>query len=191
MMRVISGNCKGRKLKAVPGSTTRPTTDKVKESLFNMIGPYFDGGLGLDLFAGSGSLGIEALSRGLHKVIFVDRNIKACQTVKENIQSCQLDKRYELFRNDAKRALQAIIKRGLTFNIIFLDPPYKQQHLTAFLELIDKENLVVDNGFVICEYGIETVLPKNVGNLRKVKNLSYGIIGLAIYANMCNDVKGE
>ena len=72
-MRVISGTCKGRQLKAVPGSRTRPTTDKVKETIFNMIGPYFNGGLGLDLFAGSGGLGIEAISRGLDKVIFVDQ----------------------------------------------------------------------------------------------------------------------
>ena len=72
VLRVVSGICKGRPLKAVPGNTTRPTTDKVKEALFNMIGPYFNGGIGLDLFAGSGGLGIEALSRGLDKVIFID-----------------------------------------------------------------------------------------------------------------------
>ena len=76
-MRVVSGNYKGKGLKAVPGNSTRPTTDKVKEAMFNMIGPYFDGGIGLDLFAGSGGLGIEALSRGLDKVIFVDRDAKS------------------------------------------------------------------------------------------------------------------
>ena len=89
-MRVVSGICKGRALKAVPGNTTRPTTDKVKEALFNMIGPYFEGGIGLDLFAGSGGLGIEALSRGLDKVIFIDRDGKAIQTIHENIKTCKL-----------------------------------------------------------------------------------------------------
>ncbi len=76
-MRVVSGSCKGKALQAVPGNSTRPTTDKVKEAMFNMIGPYFEGGIGLDLFAGSGGLGIEALSRGLDKMIFVDRDGKA------------------------------------------------------------------------------------------------------------------
>ncbi|MDG0961887.1 RsmD family RNA methyltransferase, partial [Bacillus paranthracis] len=76
-MRVVSGKCKGHPLKAVPGNTTRPTTDKVKESIFNMIGPYFDGGVALDLFGGSGGLGIEAISRGIDKAIFVDRDNKA------------------------------------------------------------------------------------------------------------------
>ena len=90
-MRVVSGVCKGRPLKAVPGNTTRPTTDKVKEALFNMIGPYFEGGIGLDLFAGSGGLGLEALSRGLDKVVFVDRDTKAIQTIHENIQACKME----------------------------------------------------------------------------------------------------
>ena len=80
-MRVVSGKCKGHPLKAVPGSSTRPTTDKVKESIFNIIGPYFEGGQALDLFAGSGGLGIEALSRGMDKAIFVDREYKAVATV--------------------------------------------------------------------------------------------------------------
>ncbi|EIJ79461.1 methyltransferase [Bacillus methanolicus MGA3] len=128
-MRVISGACKGRILKAVPGSSTRPTTDKVKEAIFNMIGPYFDGGLGLDLFAGSGGLGIEALSRGLSKVIFVDKDKKAIQIIHENIKTCGLMEQSEVYLNSAERALKAIIKRGLVFDFIFLDPPYKKQQI--------------------------------------------------------------
>src|SRR4051794_16080351 len=112
-MRVVSGSCKGKVLKAVPGNSTRPTTDKVKEAMFNIIGPYFDGGIGLDLFAGSGGLGIEALSRGLDKVIFVDRDGKAIQTIHDNIHSCQFDDKVEVYRNDAERATKAVIKREL------------------------------------------------------------------------------
>src|SRR6478752_9448695 len=110
-VRVVSGICKGRPLKAVPGNSTRPTTDKVKEAMFNMIGPYFNGGIGLDLFAGSGSLGIEALSRGLEKVIFVDRDAKAIQIIQENIHNCKIVDAVEVYRNDALRAMKAIIKR--------------------------------------------------------------------------------
>ncbi|RBN41004.1 16S rRNA (guanine(966)-N(2))-methyltransferase RsmD, partial [Priestia megaterium] len=92
-MRVVAGLYKGHALKAVPGYSTRPTTDKVKEAIFNMIGPFFEGGTALDLFGGSGGLGIEALSRGIDKVIFVDRDGKAIQTIKANLASCRLEDR--------------------------------------------------------------------------------------------------
>ena len=118
-MRVVSGNCKGKALKAVPGNSTRPTTDKVKEAMFNMIGPYFDGGIGLDLFAGSGGLGIEALSRGLDKMIFVDRDGKAIHTIRDNIHSCGFDDRVEIYRNDAERAIKALIKEGTFVGLYF------------------------------------------------------------------------
>ena len=114
IMRIISGDKKGLPLKAVPGKDTRPTTDKVKESIFNMIGPYFEGGKGLDLFAGSGGLGIEALSRGFNEMIFVDRDMKAIQTVKENLRSAGLGEQAEVYRNEADRALKAIVKRDLS-----------------------------------------------------------------------------
>src|SRR6476620_7456044 len=102
-MRIISGNKKGLPLKAVPGKGTRPTTDKVKESIFNMIGPYFDGGNGLDLYAGSGGLGIEGLSRGLDSVIFVDQDKKAIQTIHDNLTFTKLDGMAEVYRTEADR----------------------------------------------------------------------------------------
>ena len=144
---------KGKGLKAVPGNSTRPTTDKVKEAIFNMIGPYFDGGIGLDLFAGSGSLGIEALSRGLEKVIFVDRDAKAIGIIRENIHNCKFGDDVEVYRNDALRAMKAIIKREITFNYIFLDPPYKQQQLIKLLHMIDENQLLTSSGAIVCEHG--------------------------------------
>lgn len=180
-MRVISGTRKGKFLKAVPGSSTRPTTDKVKEAIFNIIGPYFDGGVGLDLFAGSGGLGIEALSRGAEKVIFVDRDGKAIQTIHENVKICELDDSAEIFRNDAERALKAVIKRELSFQFIFLDPPYKKQQLLKLLEWIDREQLLVPNGTIICEHGSDIHLPETVGNLGVRKHEKYGIIAITIY----------
>ena len=110
-MRVVSGKCEGHPLKAVPGNTTRPTTDKVKESIFNMIGPYFDGGVALDLFGGSGGLGIEAISRGIDKAIFVDRDNKAIKVIHQNLESCRIQEQAEVYRNDAERAIKALIKR--------------------------------------------------------------------------------
>ncbi|MCM3706171.1 MULTISPECIES: 16S rRNA (guanine(966)-N(2))-methyltransferase RsmD [Cytobacillus] len=181
-MRVVSGTRKGKLLKAVPGSSTRPTTDKVKEAIFNIIGPYFNGGQGLDLFAGSGGLGIEALSRGADKVIFVDRDGKAIQTIHENIRNCDFEEKAEIYRNDADRALKAILKRDLTFDYIFLDPPYRKQQLHNLLKVIDENNLLSDHGTILCEHGSDVELPENVGGLVQKKHENYGVISISIYS---------
>ncbi|MEH7093203.1 16S rRNA (guanine(966)-N(2))-methyltransferase RsmD [Neobacillus vireti] len=182
-MRVVSGICKGRPLKAVPGNTTRPTTDKVKEALFNMIGPYFEGGTGLDLFAGSGGLGIEGLSRGLEKVIFIDRESKAIHVIQENIKACKFEDRSEVYRNDADRALKALIKRGISFDYIFLDPPYKKQQLVSLMEKMDQQDLVKPEGVIVCEHGFDVELPQIVGQFNQIKHEKYGIIAVTIYSN--------
>jgi 16S rRNA (guanine966-N2)-methyltransferase len=189
-MRVISGKCKGRRLQAVPGTSTRPTTDKVKEAIFNMIGPYFSGGIGLDLFGGSGSLGIEALSRGLDRVIFVDHDVKAVQTIKKNVAACQLLEQAEIYRNDAERALRAIVKRGLRFHLIFLDPPYKEQKLQSILSFIDEHELLEKDGAVVAEHSAEMNLAEQVGRLAKWKHEVYGITAVSIYRYM-DEEKGE
>ncbi|WP_428912617.1 16S rRNA (guanine(966)-N(2))-methyltransferase RsmD [Niallia sp. Krafla_26] len=180
-MRVVSGNYKGKGLKAVPGNSTRPTTDKVKEAMFNMIGPYFEGGIGLDLFAGSGGLGIEALSRGLDKVIFVDRDAKAIQTIRENVHNCELEDKVEIYRNDAVRAIKAIIKRNLEFSFIFLDPPYKQQKLVNLLEMIHEHQLLQPSGTVVCEHSSDIELPQEIRGFIKIKSEKYGVIAISIY----------
>lgn len=180
-MRVVSGTQKGRSLKAVPGNTTRPTTDKVKESLFNMIGPYFEGGMALDLFAGSGGLGIEAISRGIDKVIFVDRDRMAIQTIHDNLSSCGFTEQSEVYRNDAERALKAIIKRDLIFDYIFLDPPYKKQQLTKLLEMMDRDQLLTEDGLIICEHSSDIQLPEQIGRYIQFKHENYGIISISIY----------
>lgn len=180
-MRVVSGTCKGRSLKPVPGHSTRPTADKVKEAIFNMIGPYFEGGKGLDLFAGSGNLGIEALSRGLGSVVFVDRDGKAVHVIKENIKACGLEERAEIYRNDAERALKALNKREARFDCIFLDPPYNKQQLVKLLEILSRQNLVSPSGIIVCEHSADVQLPAQVGSLLKVKDERYGMIAISIY----------
>ncbi|MEK4199479.1 16S rRNA (guanine(966)-N(2))-methyltransferase RsmD [Cytobacillus sp. FSL K6-0265] len=180
-MRVVSGQYKGLQLKAVPGKSTRPTTDKVKEAIFNMIGPYFDGGIALDLFAGSGGLGIESLSRGVEKAIFVDRDSKAVHTVHENLRICKIEEGVEVYRNDAERALKAIMKRELQFDYIFLDPPYKKQQLVKLLEIISQQKLLKQNGMIMCEHSSDIQLPTFCGDLEQVKYESYGIIAVSIY----------
>ncbi|KIL73458.1 16S rRNA (guanine(966)-N(2))-methyltransferase RsmD [Bacillus badius] len=180
-MRVISGTQKGIPLKAVPGNSTRPTTDKVKESIFNMIGPYFSGGIGLDLYAGSGGLGIEALSRGFSKMIFVDKDMKAIQTVKSNLAACHFSDQSEVYRNDAERALKAVAKRELAFDGIFLDPPYAKQQLERLLKRIDEQNLLAEDGFIVCEYGSSDTLSEKIGSLLQIRTETYGMIRVSIF----------
>ncbi len=181
MMRVIAGIHKGRQLKAVPGNNTRPTTDKVKESIFQIIGPFFQGGKALDLFAGSGSLGIEALSRGMDNCIFVDKHPKAIQIIRENTSLLRLEEQSEIFRADAFRALAAVAKRELRFDLIFLDPPYSKISYLELLETIIKEQLLNDEGIIYCEHDLKDILPEQVSGLSLIKQLKYGTIGVTIY----------
>ncbi|HEX7065652.1 MAG TPA: 16S rRNA (guanine(966)-N(2))-methyltransferase RsmD [Bacillales bacterium] len=164
-MRVIAGVDKGRPLKPVPGRSTRPTTDKVKEALFNKIGPFFEGGQGLDLYSGSGALGIEAISRGLDEMIFVDRDPKAIATVKENLRHCGFSGKAEVYRNDAHRALKVIQKRGLQFKLIFLDPPYFHQKLAFDLDKIDQSEMLETGGFIVVEHHESVKLENTYGKL--------------------------
>lgn len=182
-MRVISGEAKGRGLKAVPGNQTRPTTDKVKETLFNIIGPYFDGGQGLDLYSGSGGLGIEAISRGLEKVVFIDQHPAAVQTINENLSRCRFESRSEVFRIDARRALNALAKRKLTFDLIFLDPPYQKQHIIKDIEQIVKLELLRQGTLIIVEHDDKLMLPETFGSaLEKWRHHNYnGNTALTIY----------
>lgn len=180
-MRVVSGTCKGHPLKAVPGQTTRPTTDKIKEAIFNIIGPYFDGGVALDLFGGSGGLGIEALSRGMEKAIFVDRDAKAVQVIRQNIESCRLTDRAEVYRNDADRALKALVKRGMAFDLVLLDPPYKQQQLVSLMSILEQHELLNENGIIMAEHAVDVVLPETVGRLARRKHEEYGNTAVSIY----------
>jgi len=151
-MRVIAGKLKRRKMKAVPGTSTRPTGDKLKESLFNMIGPYFEGGQCLDLFAGSGALGIEALSRGMDKAVFIDRSHQAIRTIKQNITQLQLTEQCEVYRNDAFRALQILSKKSYSFDLIFLDPPYEKIDYEQLMMNVVESNLLHSNGVIYVEH---------------------------------------
>ncbi|MFP7494200.1 16S rRNA (guanine(966)-N(2))-methyltransferase RsmD [Terribacillus saccharophilus] len=173
-MRVIAGEHKGRALKAVPNQLTRPTTDKVKESLFSVLGPFFDGGECLDLFAGSGGLGIEALSRGMTQCIFVDKQGKAVETIKQNLTTLKLTDHAEVYRNDAVRALKAVAKRDKQFELIFLDPPYEKMSYEDLLQQIGEAGILATGGRVVCEHDAKKELPELLAGLQAVKRDVYG-----------------
>ncbi len=180
-MRVVAGTLKGRSIKAVKGTNTRPTTDKVKESIFNIIGPYFDGGVALDLFGGSGNLGIESLSRGIDRVIFVDRETIAINTIKQNVKDLKIEDQVEIYRNDAFKALKAIVKRGLQFDLILLDPPYKGQRINEIIEFIHENELLAIDGIIMAECLKEDELHESIGDIHQVKREIYGITAITIY----------
>lgn len=190
-MRVVSGKFKGRQLKAVPGMNTRPTTDKVKESIFNIIGPYFDGGSALDLFGGSGSLGIEALSRGIDRVVFVDKDGKAIQTIKQNVETFELEPRVEIYRNDAMRALNALNKREISFDLILLDPPYKRHHLEDLIHKISDYHLLSETGLIMAEHSNDVELPIILGSFKRTRQEHYGLTVISVYKLATDDEGGN
>ncbi|MFC0524021.1 16S rRNA (guanine(966)-N(2))-methyltransferase RsmD [Pontibacillus salicampi] len=181
-MRVISGVHKGRKLTPVPGRQTRPTTDKVKEALFQMIGPYFDGGMCFDLFAGSGGLGIEALSRGMERAIFVDKQQKAISTIYENLEALRMKDQAEVYRTDAFRAIKAAGKRGLTFDYIILDPPYDKVKFEDLFEAIHEQHLLKSDGMLVCEHSADQTLPQLIGEYEQIRYETYSsIISISLF----------
>lgn len=188
-MRVIAGNRKGMPLKAITGATTRPTTDKVKESLFNILGPFFEGGTVLDLFAGSGGLGIEALSRGMEHGVFIEKDSRAFQNLKENIEKCRFDDMTEVYRNDATRALKLLIKKNFQADLIFLDPPYaKHSYYDLVTEIIENE-VIGRCGTIVCEHERKIDLPEHILQFSKYRQEKYGDTLISFYR--LNEKEGE
>lgn len=180
-MRVVAGSVKGLPLKAVPGTSTRPTTDKVKESIFNMIGPFFDGGYALDLFAGSGSLGIEALSRGIDRAIFTDKDRKAIETIRANLEKTRFAGQAEVFKVDADRALKAMKKNGVQARLLFLDPPYHMEEAYGLMDKAAELGVMTNDSIVVCEHDKEVVLSSRTKYYERFKKELYGNTIVSIY----------
>ncbi|WP_125607603.1 16S rRNA (guanine(966)-N(2))-methyltransferase RsmD [Lapidilactobacillus bayanensis] len=179
-MRVIAGNYGGRRLKAVPGNQTRPTTDKVKEALFSMIGPYFASGQVLDLFAGTGGLGIEAVSRGCDAAVLVDKQRQAQSVIAENIAVTKEPERFRLMKTAAQTALSTLAAEQQQFNYVFLDPPYRFKIIEQLLEKLVRLNLLANECMIIVETEKEDViaLPEHFTAL---KYHDYGITKISVY----------
>lgn len=177
-MRIISGKYKGRIINGMDIVGTRPTMDRVKESMFAMIQNNISDSICLDLFAGSGSLGIEAISNGSKKCYFVDNNKIAITTIKDNIKRLNISEDYQILNMDYIKALQYFNKNNIKFDLIFLDPPYKLNLINNILNLISDLNLLNDNGQVVCEYENELI---DNNRLKLIKERSYGSKKIKIY----------
>ncbi|BAN74332.1 MULTISPECIES: 16S rRNA (guanine(966)-N(2))-methyltransferase RsmD [Lacticaseibacillus] len=178
-MRVISGAFRGLRLNAVPGNQTRPTADKVKESMFNMLGPYFDGGHALDLYAGTGALGIEAVSRGMHDAVLVDRQYAAIKTIKANVALTKHSESFTILKMPVAKAIDHFAAEQ-SFDLILMDPPYAQQHVIAQLAAFVSGDLLVPRGRVLVETGLDVVYPEVIPGYTKLRHQTYGVAQVLI-----------
>ncbi|HEP1371962.1 TPA: 16S rRNA (guanine(966)-N(2))-methyltransferase RsmD [Streptococcus pyogenes] len=179
-MRVVSGEFGGRPLKTLDGKITRPTSDKVRGAIFNMIGPYFNGGRVLDLFAGSGGLAIEAVSRGMSAAVLVEKNRKAQAIIQDNIIMTKAENRFTLLKMEAERAIDCLTGR---FDLVFLDPPYAKETIVATIEALAAKNLLSEQVMVVCETDKTVLLPKEIAMLGIWKEKIYGISKVTVYVN--------
>lgn len=174
-MRVISGKLKGRVIKGFDIDGTRPTMDRVKESIFSTIQDYVNDSVVLDLFAGSGNLGIESISNGAKKCYFVDHNKIAINTINDNIKSFNIDNAV-VIKDDFKNALNSL--KNTKFDLIFLDPPYKDDYIDYVVDFVTKNNMLNEDGLIICEY--ENEINKDI-DLDVYKEKKYGSKKVVIF----------
>ena len=182
-MKVISGTLRGRNIKGYNIDGTRPTMDRVKESLFASINSYINGSIVLDLFAGSGNLGIEAISNGSSKCYFVDNNKNCIKVIKDNINTFGISDKCEVFNRDYKDILKYFRDNNIKFDLILVDPPYDYAICNEILDLVDKYKLLKDNGIIVLEYR-EDKIEDVSSNYELLKNKKYGDKYISIYKNI-------
>lgn len=177
-MRVITGTARGKRLKTPDGLQTRPTADRVKEAVFSAIQFDVPNARFLDLFAGSGQMGIEALSRGASRAVFVDGRQEACRLVQENLKLTGLEKKAQVVRSDYMAYLDHCRE---TFDLIFLDPPYAEVFLENALKRISEIDILADCGIIICERSADKQLDFDIPGLQRCKDHRYGKTYITIY----------
>ena len=177
-MRVITGKARGVQLKTPDGLATRPTSDRVKEALFSIIQFEIPGMKVLDLFAGSGQLGIEALSRGAEHAVFVDAGEAACKVIKENLRRTKLEAQAKVVRSDY---LQYLKTTKETFGLILLDPPYAEVFLENALNCITEIDILQSGGIIVCERPLGKDLPLEFPDYSKSKDYKYGNTLITLY----------
>jgi 16S rRNA (guanine966-N2)-methyltransferase len=189
-LRIIGGRARGRRLQTPSKSSAknscqliRPTADRAREALFNIIGREVENATVLDLYAGTGALGLEALSRSAERSVFVDNNLHAIQVINSNIELCGFSERAIVFKRDISQGLSFLTKQlpGLTFSIIFIDPPYRKGLSLGILHELAKSNLLFPDALVVVEEDAVTELPTQVAELKLVDQRKYGDTGFWFY----------
>lgn len=180
-MRVITGSARGRRLITLEGEDIRPTTDKVKEAVFSSIQFEIEGRSVLDLFAGSGSLGIEALSRGAKKAVFCDLSRQAVGVINKNLENTRLDSFSTVINTDGISYLRTTREK---FDIIFMDPPYRKQLIDKAMQYA--HDVMNSGGVIVCESAYDEILPEKCGDFTVVKEAKYGKTKVTYYRAEAN-----
>ena len=183
-MRIVAGTSRGRVL-AAPKSddVIRPTADRVRETIFNVLGQSCDAFSVLDLFAGTGALAFEALSRGATRAVLVDTGREAHHLIRQNAEALDFTQRIELIKEPVLRALESLGRRRERFELVFSDPPYKQEAGLAVLEALDENALVAEGGVAVVEHARQEALPEKVGRLERIDERSFGGTTISMYRN--------
>ncbi len=177
-MRIIAGEYKGRRLASPIDDRVRPTTDKVKEAIFSILTNEIYGANVLDLFAGSGNLGLEALSRGAEHCWFCDSSRDSIKLIRGNISYCKADEKSTVLAGDFRKVLARITDQ---MDIILLDPPYGKGMLSECFDLIEEYDILAENGLILAEHRKEEELPEEFGRFTKIKERKYGKVVVSIY----------
>ena len=185
MMRIITGEYRGRKLEAPRGMDVRPTSDMIKEAMFNVLMNHVSGAVCVDLFAGTGNLGLEAISRGAEKCYFCDNSRESIKFIKMNIEKCGAEERSQVIFGDYMKCLQRMREQA---DLIFLDPPYASGVYEKCIGTIMSLDLLADDGIIIAEHDKYLELPEIIGQVRVEKEKKYGKKILTFYRKI---VEGE
>ena len=180
-MRVIAGKWKSKRLNSPKTEKTRPTLDRVKEALFSMLSPYIQDAVVLDLFSGTGNLGIEALSRGASFAYLNDVNYEAVKVIYSNVQLTNYENYAKITKKDYEKCLKALNEEKVKFNIIFLDPPYESKVEEKVLSLISNSDLIHKDTLIILESDKEKIFKENIDGLCLIDKRTYGRVMLRIY----------
>lgn len=180
-MRIIAGKLRGKVLKSPKDQKVRPTLDRVKEAVFSMISPNIRNANVLDLFSGSGALGLEALSRGAKMVTFVDIDKESIRLTTENIKLCRAEDDTRVLSMSAKEAIAQSINKGVKYDIIFMDPPYDGEIAKKVLQESDFNIIMNESSIVVMETDIKEKTDEEIGGLIKVKDKTYGQTRISIY----------
>ncbi len=176
-MRVISGKLRGKEVKGYLIDGVRPTMDRVKESMFAIIQDDIEGSICLDLFAGSGNLGIEAISNGAEKCYFIDNNNKAIKIINKNLENLNIKDKAVVIEKDYMEALSYLKEKNIKFNIVLLDPPYDELVINDILKYLYKSRLLKRNAIIVCEYEKDNIQSEYY-DIRKERKFNYRTVGI-------------
>lgn len=187
MMRVIGGHARGRRLKVPKGQSLRPTAARVKEALFNILRRDLAGAKILELFAGTGNVSIEALSRGAAAALLVDVSAESAKVIRENLRRLDLADRSEIWTVPVLRAVKRLARRGETFDLIFLDPPYEQDWVGSTLKAIAEGSLLRPTGIVVVEHSVREKVQDRYGLMIEYDQRKYGSTLLSFFRMQASD----